>query len=274
MKESTRVLVALGAGARPAALPSPRAATPRCSRAADWLAPIGTLWVNAIRMTVIPLVVSLLDHRRGVGDRPEVDRPARRHGRCSCSSCCSCGHRRRRSCRSRRSLFALLPATGGAAAAAGRRGRGGQPAGVERAGADVRARGSMSLIPTNPIAAAANGAMVPLILFTLLLALAIARSPADARETLVGVLSRARRRDAGAGALGRALAAPIGIFALMLPLGRARAARRSPAPIGFYIVVYSVGCSRLRCCCSIRWSPSSGGVPMREVRAAPRCRRS
>src|ERR1700731_4174803 len=29
-------------------------------RAADFIAPIGTLWVNAIRMTVIPLVVSLL----------------------------------------------------------------------------------------------------------------------------------------------------------------------------------------------------------------------
>src|SRR5205085_4463798 len=30
------------------------------ARAADAVAPIGTLWVNAIRMTVIPLVISLL----------------------------------------------------------------------------------------------------------------------------------------------------------------------------------------------------------------------
>src|SRR4029077_20938963 len=35
-----------------------------------------------------------------------------------------------------------------------------------------------SLLPSNPVAAAATGAMMPLILFTLLLALAIASSPA------------------------------------------------------------------------------------------------
>jgi Na+/H+-dicarboxylate symporter len=29
-------------------------------RAADFIGPVGTLWVNAIRMTVIPLVASLL----------------------------------------------------------------------------------------------------------------------------------------------------------------------------------------------------------------------
>src|SRR5262245_16579236 len=59
MKESTRVLVALGAAiAGGAAI----AATGNASlqAAADHLAPLGTLWVNAIRMTVIPLVVSLV----------------------------------------------------------------------------------------------------------------------------------------------------------------------------------------------------------------------
>ena len=33
---------------------------PTLLRAADAIVPIGTLWINAIRMTVIPLVVSLL----------------------------------------------------------------------------------------------------------------------------------------------------------------------------------------------------------------------
>ena len=59
MKESTRVLLALAAaivlGVVISALQN---AT--LIRAADAIAPIGTLWVNAIRMTVIPLVVSLL----------------------------------------------------------------------------------------------------------------------------------------------------------------------------------------------------------------------
>src|SRR5689334_17372969 len=59
MKESTRVLAALViaivlglviAGTRSASLLA----------AADFVAPLGTIWVNAIRMTVIPLVVALI----------------------------------------------------------------------------------------------------------------------------------------------------------------------------------------------------------------------
>src|SRR5262252_1117291 len=59
MKESTRVLAALGAGV---AGGTAIAASGNASllRAADLIAPVGGLWVNAIRMTVIPLVVSLL----------------------------------------------------------------------------------------------------------------------------------------------------------------------------------------------------------------------
>src|SRR6266576_3216500 len=59
MKESTRVLLALVAAILLGVL---LAASHNASliRAADAIAPLGTLWVNAIRMTVIPLVVSLL----------------------------------------------------------------------------------------------------------------------------------------------------------------------------------------------------------------------
>src|SRR5437868_14778560 len=59
MKESTRVLLALVAAILLGVL---IAASQNASliRAADAIAPIGTLWVNGIRMTVIPLVVSLL----------------------------------------------------------------------------------------------------------------------------------------------------------------------------------------------------------------------
>src|ERR1041385_594820 len=59
MKESTRVLLALVVAI---VLGVIVAATHNdaLARAADAIAPLGTLWVNAIRMTVIPLVVSLL----------------------------------------------------------------------------------------------------------------------------------------------------------------------------------------------------------------------
>ncbi len=81
--------------------------------------------------------------------------------------------------------------------------------------------------------------MMPLILFTLLLALAIARSPAPARATLAGFFQ----------ALGDAmltlvrwviLIAPIGVFALVLPLA-AHAGAALAGAIGFYVVAYSVG---------------------------------
>src|SRR5262245_29483881 len=59
MNESSRVLVAVGAaiaiGVVIAAF-----GNPHIIAAADAIAPIGTLWINAIRMTVIPLVFSLL----------------------------------------------------------------------------------------------------------------------------------------------------------------------------------------------------------------------
>jgi len=94
-----------------------------------------------------------------------------------------------------------------------------------------------SLLPANPIAAAASGAMVPLILFTLLLALAIARSPPAARATLVSFFQ----------ALGDAMLtlvrwvvmiAPIGVFALVLPLA-AHSGTAFAGAISFYIVAYS-----------------------------------
>jgi Na+/H+-dicarboxylate symporter len=97
-----------------------------------------------------------------------------------------------------------------------------------------------SLIPTNPVAAAAEGAMLPLILFTVLLALAIAQTQSAPRERLLGFF----------GALSEAMlvmvrwvvaVAPIGVFGLVLPLA-ARAGGTVAGAMGFYVVVYSLGC--------------------------------
>jgi len=78
MKEGTRVFVALGAaiglGAAIAASGSSLAL-----RLADGVAPVGTLWVNAIRMTVIPLTVSRII--TGVASAAEVKALGRMGGR-------------------------------------------------------------------------------------------------------------------------------------------------------------------------------------------------
>src|SRR6516225_10660549 len=78
MKESTRVLVALGAGIAGGTAIAASGNAPLL-RAADLIAPVGTLWVNAIRMTVIPLVVSLLI--TGVASATDVGAIGRLGGR-------------------------------------------------------------------------------------------------------------------------------------------------------------------------------------------------
>src|SRR5947207_4769460 len=78
MKESTQVLLGLGAGLG-AGIAIAASQNPSLLSAADAIAPVGTLWVNAIRMTVIPLVVSLVI--RGVVSASDVTAVGRLGGR-------------------------------------------------------------------------------------------------------------------------------------------------------------------------------------------------
>lgn len=206
-------------------------------RAADLVVPIGTLWVNAIRMTVIPLVVSLLI--TGVASASNISTIGRIGGRTLAV------------------FFAMLV---GATLVALPLGIGafawlshviterpGLPPGAAEAATSLAAGSTAvgfsswltSLIPTNPVAAAANGAMLPLILFSLLLALAIARSPAEGREVLLRFFRAVS--DAMLVLVDWIVwLAPIGVFALMLPLS-AHGGGGFAGAIGFYIVAYSVG---------------------------------
>ena len=201
---------------------------------ADQLVPIGTLWVNAIRMTVIPLVVSLL--MTGVASTTDVAAIGRLGARTVI-------------------VFVLLPA--GMAVvmmpiiaavfawlppAASRPPL---PPGASEAASQVVASEAptlaawlTSLIPSNPVSAAADGAMVPLIIFTLLFALALTRSAASARNTILSLFQAVA--ETMLTLVGWViLAAPIGIFALILPLA-AHAGSALVGGIGFYIVAYSI----------------------------------
>jgi len=236
MNESTRVLLAVAAaiviGVVVAAF-----GDARTIGAADTIAPIGALWVNAIRMTVIPLVFSLLiTSVASVADIKSIGRLGRRTllvfviliaGTAAVLMPFA------------RALFALLPLHGAQEL----------PAGAVEAANEIAAAGGQaqtfsswltSLLPQNPIAAAASGAMMPLVLFTILLAIAIARSQEASRETLTKFF---RAFSDAMLVLVRwvILAAPIGVFALVLPLAVHAGATLAGA-IGFYIVAYSVAC--------------------------------
>lgn len=236
MKESTRVLLGLAAAIGLGALVA-ASGNETLLHAADTLAPVGTLWVNAIRMTVIPLVVSLLI--TGIASATDVGAIGRLGGRTLLVFVLLLAATAALVIPLAPSLFALLPfpSTGakpalpaGAADAANQLSSGGQNPGF---GAWLT-----SLIPSNPIAAAANGAMVPLILFTLILAIAIARSTESTRAPLLGLA-----RAAGDAMLRVVrwvvLAAPIGVFALVLPLA-AHLGGAVAGAIGVYIAAYSL----------------------------------
>jgi len=235
MKESTRVLIAVGAAV---AGGTAIAASGNASliRAADFIAPVGSLWVNAIRMTVIPLVVSLLI--TGVASAADVRSIGRLGGRTLIVFLMLLAGTAIVVMPLAWALFGFLPQRGAAAPPL--------PAGAAEAAGEVTAGAKAqtfatwlpSLLPSNPIAAAAAGAMMPLVLFTLLLALAIARSRAPARATLVGFF------EALADAMLTLvrwiiMAAPVGVFALMLPLA-AHAGAAVAGAIGFFIVAYSI----------------------------------
>jgi Na+/H+-dicarboxylate symporter len=237
MKGSFGVLVSLGAAVVLGIAVGASSSAPLL-RAVDFLAPFGTLWVNAIRMTVIPLVISILI--TGVASAADVRAIGRLGARTWIVFVFLLGGV---AClvvplaaflfeRLPRGTASRPPLPEGAAEAAGQLAAGGQ--------GQTLAAWIGSLLPPNPLAAAATGAMVPLILFTLLLALAVAKSPERTRATLVGFFQ----------ALGDAMlllvswvvaAAPAGVFALVLPLA-AHAGAALAGAIGFYIAAYSVGC--------------------------------
>ena len=237
MKESTRVLVALAAAIGGGALIA-SSGSKSLIDAADAIAPLGTLWVNAIRMTVIPLVVSLLI--TGVASAADIGAIGRIGGRTLVVFILLLAVIAAIVIPLASALFALLPLPSSAGNKAV------LPAGAVDAANQLSGQNQSfsawltSLIPPNPIAAAASGAMVPLILFTLVLAIAIARSPESTRAPLVGL----------ALALGNAmllivrwvvLAAPIGVFALVLPIA-AHLGGSVAGAIGAYIVAYALAC--------------------------------
>lgn len=176
--------------------------------------PVGTLWINAIRMTVIPLVVSSLV--AGVAAAPDPSAVGRIGWRALVIFVAVLGAT---------ALFSIVVAplmlaglNIDAAASEALR--------SSAASSDVAARSAtlptfrqwvVDLVPQNPIKAAADGAILPLIIFSLTLGLAITRVTGEAGTVII-------RFFQGLSASMLVLVhwvlalAPIGVFALAVPL--------------------------------------------------------
>ncbi|MBV6417891.1 MAG: Proton/glutamate-aspartate symporter [Steroidobacteraceae bacterium] len=177
------------------------------------LEPAGTLWLNALRMTVIPLVVALLI--TGIASAVETAASGRIAGRAIalfvagylCSVVIGAVFTQ--------GALALWPLDEAVRVAL-------------RAGARADATivppmpppsdWLTSLVPVNPVASAASGTILPLVVFAVFFGFAAARLPATQRAPLVGFFQ----------AIGEAMlvivdwvlwAAPVGVFVLALGVG-------------------------------------------------------
>jgi len=212
-----------------------RLGNPVLSRAVALLEPVGAIWVNAIRMTIVPLVVALL--LAAVARGTAADRVGRLGGLSFAVFVAL-------------HLVVALVALAIVPAIMGRLPI--DPASVARLQADAMAasvttgeqmRGLpglgqwlASLAPANVVRAAADGAMLPLIVFTLLFALALRRITPDRRDNVLRVFD-------GVGAAMLEIvrwliaAAPIGVFALVASTA-ARLGLSIAGALGYYVVVY------------------------------------
>jgi proton glutamate symport protein len=195
---------------------------------------VGTLWLNALKMTVIPLIVALLV----TGIARTAD--AARGGRVAAVSVvmflgiflCSATF----GAFFTPVLTSLFPLPASAAEA--------MQAGLASIDASTTAAVVpkaedfvRNIVPSNVIAAASNGDVLPLVIFTLLFALAVTRIGEQPRRILVGLFEGIA--DALLVVIRWVLAvAPLGVLALAFVLG-ASAGGGAFAALAYYILLVS-----------------------------------
>jgi proton glutamate symport protein len=231
--QPTRILLALvlGLGGGIASAAAGFGWTPRLIAIAE---PIGGMWLNALQMTIVPLVVALLI--TGIAASAKAARASRLAAR---AMACFVA-------------FLLLSALVGAvltplflhlfplppdsAAALRSALTTSAPVGPAPSFADfVR-----SIVPTNPVAAASQNAILPLIVFVLVFAFALTRLPETQRERLVGFFKAIE--DTMLVVINWVLwIGPIGVFALAYVVGARAGSTAFGALIHYVVIVTAVG---------------------------------
>lgn len=231
-----RVVIALVAGLIVGILVA-RAGSPALNRAVAMLEPVGAIWVNAIRMTVVPLVVALL--LGAVARGSEASRVGRLGGLSFGTFAALHVVGALVALVLVPPLFSLLSINPGSAAQLQAEATAASAATSEQ----VRALPGFgewvaSLAPANVVRAAADSAMLPLIVFTLLFALALRRITPERRDNVLRVFD----------GVGEAMLqivrwlitlAPIGVFTLVAPTA-ARLGLSLAGSLGLYVVAYVV----------------------------------
>ncbi|MBW6527002.1 dicarboxylate/amino acid:cation symporter [Sphingomonas sp. RHCKR7] len=233
MSQATRILLALIAGlaAGVALARVAPAAVPNVVAVAE---PLGTAWLHALQMTIVPLVVSLLI--TGVAATAEAARAGRLAARAIALYVALLAASATIAALLTPLLLVLAPLPAASAAALRRALSGASavpavpPLGEFLAG----------IVPTNVVQAAASDAFLSLIIFTLVLAFAIARIEREQRDLLVRLFTALR--DAMLVVIDWVLwIAPAGVLALALVVGARAGAGAFGALIHYILIVSASG---------------------------------
>jgi proton glutamate symport protein len=225
--------------------------------------PVGTLFVNAIRMTVIPLVVSSLIV--GIATADDGGMVARIGARGIAV------------------FLALLVASGlvgafvstpvlmrfapdATAIATVRAGLPTSASSLPAAAVQTPSQWLVSLVPANPVRAAVDGAMLPLIIFAVVLGLALISMKADSRARVVSVFSAVAEAMLVV-VRWLLIVAPIGVFALALPLV-ARLGLSAIGALATYVVLVSLVAIAFMAFVVYPAAAWGGGISIREFARA------
>lgn len=228
MSQTTRILIALMAGL----MIGIAGARMGWDAMAAVAAPIGALWLDALRMTVVPLVIALL--MTGIARTADSARGGKLALRSVILFVTLLWASTLIAAFLVPALLRLWPMPPEAAAGLNMAlGETHRTTGAAPGLADFL----QSIVPTNPIAAAAGDAMLPLILFVMLFAIATTRLEPEARDRITGLFS----------AVEQAMLvivnwvlwiAPLGIFALASVVGM-KAGTAAFGALAHYVAIVS-----------------------------------
>ena len=238
MSLTARVLVALAAGLG-VGIAIAGSGSPALHAIPTWLEPLGTMWVNALRMTVVPLVVTAVVI--GVSSLPDPRSVGRIGGRALALALVVLTAAATFSVTVGSFAMSFLTIDANAAAAL-------RASAVASSGTAVQGAAKIvgvsqwlvDLVPTNPVKAMADGAMLPLIVFTLLFGLAVTRIALDERAALMRVITGIYTASLTL-MHWVLLAAPIGVFALTIPLAQ-RLGLAAAGAVLYYVAVVTIMC--------------------------------
>jgi Na+/H+-dicarboxylate symporter len=195
---------------------------------------VGTLWLNGLKMTVIPLVVALLVV--GIAKSREAAAGGRIAGRSVLSIVIICTASAVFGALATLLLTNMFPLGRETA----------QALQTALAGVEQKSSGPLpgvldffkGVVPDNVFAAATNGDILPLVVFAVLFALALGRISDERRRAVVGLFEAIG--DALLVVIGWVLwIAPLGVFALALTVGSA-AGGAAFTGLGHYVVLISM----------------------------------